>query len=68
MRRLSLLVNGERLDVGAENLAALIAELDYPSELVATAVNERFVRAKEREATRLGEDDRVEILTPRQGG
>jgi len=62
------LVNGERLDVGAENLAALIAELDYPAELVATAINEHFVRAKEREATLLGEDDRVEILTPRQGG
>jgi sulfur carrier protein len=65
---MKIVVNGERLDVSAPNLAALIAELDYPPELVATAVNETFVRAKERAATILGENDRVEILTPRQGG
>ncbi|WP_294542080.1 sulfur carrier protein ThiS [uncultured Rhodoblastus sp.] len=61
-------VNGEPLEVRARNLDALIAELDYPAELVATAVNEQFVRAKERAATALDEHDRVEILTPRQGG
>ncbi len=65
---MKIVVNGERLEVGADTLAALIAELDYPPELVATAVNENFVRAKERATTLLGEDDRVEILTPRQGG
>jgi sulfur carrier protein len=65
---MKIVVNGERLDVSAENLAALIVELDYSAELVATAVNETFIRAKARAATPLGEDDRVEILTPRQGG
>jgi sulfur carrier protein len=63
-----LVVNGEPLEVRANTLDALIAELDFPPELVATAVNEQFVRARERAATPLGEDDRVEILTPRQGG
>jgi sulfur carrier protein len=63
-----LVVNGERLEVRASTLDALIAELDFSPELVATAVNENFVRAKERAATPLDENDRVEILTPRQGG
>jgi sulfur carrier protein len=63
-----LVVNGEPLEVRASTLDALIAELDFPPELVATAVNEQFVRARERPATSLGEGDRVEILTPRQGG
>jgi sulfur carrier protein len=61
-------VNGEIFQTQAQDLAALLAELDYEPALVATAVNEAFVRAKERAATRLGEGDRVEILTPRQGG
>ena len=63
-----LVINGEPLEVRARKLDALIAELDYPPELVATAVNEQFVRAKERASTPLDENDRVEILTPRQGG
>jgi sulfur carrier protein len=63
-----IVVNGETRDVRAPDLAALLAELDYAPELVATAVNEHFVRSKEREGRALAEGDRVEILTPRQGG
>ena len=65
---MKVVVNGEPLEVRANTLDALIAELDFLPELVATAVNETFVRARERAATTLGENDRVEILTPRQGG
>ena len=65
---MKIVVNGETRDVRAPDLAALLAELDYSPELVATAVNESFVRAKERAAQALAEGDRVEILTPRQGG
>jgi sulfur carrier protein len=63
-----IVVNGAPLDVRARTLDALIAELDYRPALVATAVNEVFVRAKERQEKELRENDRVEILTPRQGG
>ncbi len=63
-----IVVNGEPLDVRAKTLDALIVELDYRPGLVATAVNEIFVRAKERQDKELRENDRVEILTPRQGG
>ncbi len=65
---MKIVVNGESLRARASDLAALLVELDYEPALVATAVNEIFVRAKEREATPLREGDRVEILTPRQGG
>jgi sulfur carrier protein len=65
---MKIVVNGEARDVRAPDLAALLAELDYAPDLVATAVNDSFVRAKERVARPLAEGDRVEILTPRQGG
>ena len=65
---MKIVVNGQTCDVKAHDLAGLIEELDFPSELVATAVNETFVRAKERRQRRLCEGDKVEVLTPRQGG
>ena len=65
---MKIVVNGEARNVRAPDLAALLAELEFPPELVATAVNETVVRAKERAARTLTEGDRVEILTPRQGG
>ena len=49
---MKIVVNGETRDVRAPDLAGLLAELDYPPELVATALNETFVRAKERAAAR----------------
>ena len=61
-------VNGAPLQVEAKTLAALVAELDYDDAAVATAVNQTFVRRKDRDATALKADDEVEILTPRQGG
>jgi len=65
---MKIAVNGEALEAGAATLAGLIAELGYEPTLVATAVNENFVRAKDREACALKEGDRVEVLSPRQGG
>ena len=65
---MKIVVNGEPHEVQADNLAALLSELEYSGELVATALNGDFVRAKQRAETRLAQDDRVEILTPRQGG
>jgi sulfur carrier protein len=65
---MKIVVNGETRDVKSSDLAALIEELDFSREFVATAVNENFVRAKERRLCRLAAGDKVEILTPRQGG
>jgi sulfur carrier protein len=63
-----LSVNGEAREVQAATLDALLAELGYEGAVVATAVNAEFVRSKERNVKALHEDDRIEILTPRQGG
>ena len=65
---MKIVVNGEISPTQAADLAELLVERDYRPELVATAVNETFVRARERATTPLREGDRVEILTPRQGG
>jgi sulfur carrier protein len=61
-------VNGQRIDVAAATLAALVAELEYEGLTVATAVNQTFVRAADRKDTKLTAGDAVEILVPKQGG
>jgi sulfur carrier protein len=61
-------VNGKAHEVAATTLAALLAELDYQDKLVATAVNQSFIRAVDRPSTPLNPGDAVEILVPRQGG
>ena len=43
-------------------------ELEYGDQLVATALNRDFVRAKDRVETPLRENDAVEIVAPKQGG
>jgi sulfur carrier protein len=61
-------VNGDERDVAARTLAALLEELEYGDQLVATALNRDFVRAKDRVETPLRENDSVEIVAPKQGG
>ncbi len=61
-------VNGKKLDVAAQTLAALLRELDYDDRHIATALNQSFVRRTDRAETVLKEGDRIEIVSPRQGG
>jgi len=61
-------VNGKELEVASTTLASLLEELDYRGMVVATALNQNFVRANERRETPLKPGDAVEILTPKQGG
>ncbi|WP_348270688.1 sulfur carrier protein ThiS [Candidatus Filomicrobium marinum] len=61
-------VNGSDVETGAADLAALIVELDFVDERVATAVNGEFVRREARSSVRLTPGDRIEILSARQGG
>ena len=51
-----------------ETLAALLQELEYDERHVATALNQAFVRKADRAETKLREGDRIEIVSPRQGG
>ncbi len=61
-------VNGQTLEVSAQTLELLLAELGYETATTATALNREFVRRKDRGETVLREGDAVEIVTPRQGG
>ena len=61
-------VNGEPQEIEAASLSEALAELGLADATVATAVNGDFVPRDAREATRLNEGDRIEILSPRRGG
>ena len=61
-------VNGERHEVEAANVAALLEALGYEGGFFAVAVNQEGVRRAKWAETPLAEGDSVEILTPRQGG
>jgi len=61
-------VNGEEREVAAATLEALLAELGYEDGPYATALNLDFVRGMDRGKTALSEGDKVEIVSPKQGG
>ncbi|MCR4269299.1 sulfur carrier protein ThiS [Nitratireductor sp. ZSWI3] len=65
---MKLTVNGEEQAVSATTLAALLVELDYEPDFLATALNGELVPMTERERCALSDGDRIEILAPMQGG
>jgi sulfur carrier protein len=65
---LKITVNGERQEMQGRTLADLCAALGYGDARIATALNGAFVPATRRAETLLHDDDRVEIVAPRQGG
>ena len=65
---MNLIVNGRPHKSRADDLESILTELGLADARVATAVNGTFVSHSSRAKTRLHEGDRLEILTPRQGG
>jgi sulfur carrier protein len=65
---MTFIINGEEQDISATTLAALLDVLEYEGEWLATAVNGELVHREDRAAFTLSERDRVEILSPMQGG
>ncbi|GBQ45559.1 sulfur carrier protein ThiS [Komagataeibacter sucrofermentans] len=66
---MQILVNGERHDVQATSLSALLDEMGYDATTrIATAVDGCFVAATRRAGLALHEGAQVEILAPMQGG
>jgi sulfur carrier protein len=63
-----LVVNGEPQEIPAATLAEALQSLDLAEAKVATALNGEFVPARARAATLVKDDDRIEIVAPRQGG
>lgn len=64
----TLIVNGEERVVDAATLADLLKQLDYEGNWLATAVNSELVPRDARHAFQLNDGDRIEILSPMQGG
>lgn len=68
MYSLQIWVNGQVQNTEARTLAGLCAELGHGDAKIATALNGEFVPAGGREGAALADGDRVEIVSPRQGG
>lgn len=63
-----VIVNGERTEIGATDLTALLSELDYEDTHVVIAVNCHVVPRTRWAETQIKNGDEIEIVTPRQGG
>ncbi|HBF30469.1 sulfur carrier protein ThiS [Rhizobium sp.] len=65
---MKLVINGEMQDIAAPTLASLLEAFDYEGEWLATAVNGELIHREDRATHALRDDDRIEILSPMQGG
>ena len=61
-------VNGERREVNASRVDALLNELEYEGTHFAIALNYDVVPKSQWAETALKAGDEIEIITPRQGG
>jgi sulfur carrier protein len=65
---ITIIVNGAPLSTQARSVAEIVAVHAPGGVKVATAVNGHFVPEPQRATTILSPGDRVEIVSPRQGG
>lgn len=63
-----LIVNGETKEAKASSVRALLAELEYDGGFFAVAVNQAVVPRRAWDEPLLRDGDKIEILSPRQGG
>jgi sulfur carrier protein len=63
-----VIINGEARDLESSNLESLLLECGYQDKPIATALNGEFIHRHLRVETILREDDRVEIVSPIEGG
>lgn len=63
-----LIINGEPETIAATTLSQLLTVLEYEGEWLATAVNGELVHREDRDDHLLNDNDRIEMLTPMQGG
>jgi sulfur carrier protein len=63
-----LTVNGEHREVAATTIPALLQELEYEGEFLVVAVNHDVVQRRRWNDVEIKAGDRIEIVTPRQGG
>ncbi|MBY5460668.1 sulfur carrier protein ThiS [Rhizobium beringeri] len=65
---MKLIINGETQVCEAVTLAELLHVLEYEGDWLATAVNGDLVHREDRAGHLLDDGDRIEILSPMQGG
>ncbi len=65
---MNLIVNGETQVLDTATLADLLQVLEYEGDWLATAVNGDLVHREDRADTHLADGDKIEILSPMQGG
>lgn len=63
-----VVVNGREIETAARLLSDLVAQQVLPDQKVATALNGQFIPIAKRSDTQLKPGDRIEIVSPRQGG
>ena len=68
MHDMDVVVNGMRIATQAKSLLDLISEQNFAGCKIATALNGNFVAEPQRATTALQAGDRIEIVSPRQGG
>ncbi len=65
---MNVIVNGEALKVTETNLEDLCKRFRDHPHYIATAVNGDFIAVNDRPEFVLKDGDKIEILSPRQGG
>ncbi|MCY6381163.1 sulfur carrier protein ThiS [Hoeflea prorocentri] len=65
---MDIVINGQPVKANARRLDVLLSEFSYEGDWLATAVNGELIRREERVSFVLSDGDRVEILSPMQGG
>lgn len=65
---MKLTINGEDHQTDIALLSDLLISLEYEGDWLATAVNGELVHREERAGFSLSDRDRIEILSPMQGG
>ena len=65
---MNIIVNGQNQNISRVNLSMVLEELGYKRMNLATAVNGNFISVEQRVNTELKDGDKLEILSPQQGG
>jgi sulfur carrier protein len=65
---MELIVNGEARRAKAETIRALLHELEFEGGFFAVAVNQTVVPRRSWDEALLRDGDKIEIVSPRQGG
>ena len=65
---MNIIVNGQNQNISSANLSMVLEELGYKQMKLATALNGNFISVEQRDNTELKDGDKLEILSPQQGG